>query len=108
LYNTFHIKGRFENITVTEVSHQKSTEEHHSWTNCESLGVSGHIQQFYNSSCFGGLWEASIQSMKYHLRKTFGNKSVISDEFLKLPSQTEACRNSQPRTVHSSKPHDLN
>jgi len=62
----------------------------------------------YNSFCFGGLWEASIQSVKYHLRKTFGDKTVTSVEFLTLLSQTEACRNSQPLTVYSSKPHDLN
>jgi hypothetical protein len=62
----------------------------------------------YNSFFFGGFWEASIQSMKYHLRKTFGDKTVTSDELLTLPSQTEACQNSQPLTAHSSKPHDLN
>jgi len=65
------------------------------------------IYKFYNSFFFGGLWEASIQSTKYHLRKTFGDKTVTYDE-LDTSSQTEACQNSQPLTVHSSKPHDLN
>jgi hypothetical protein len=45
--------------------------------------------------------------MKYHLRKTFGDKTVTSVELLTFLSQTEACWNSQPLTVHSSKPHDL-
>jgi hypothetical protein len=56
---------------------------------------------------FGDLWEASIRSMKYHLRRKLGNKTVTSDELFALLSQTEACLHPQPLTVHSSNTHDL-
>ncbi|KAH8345361.1 hypothetical protein KR059_002277, partial [Drosophila kikkawai] len=44
---------------------------------------------------FGGIWEAGVNSIKYHLRRLIGDSSLTYEE-MSLLCQIEACLNSRP------------
>ncbi|XP_024875376.1 uncharacterized protein LOC112456846, partial [Temnothorax curvispinosus] len=56
---------------------------------------------------FGGLWEAGVKSVKYHLRSVLGEHKLTFEEMATLLSQVEACLNSQPLYALSNDPSDL-
>ena len=56
---------------------------------------------------FGGLWEAGIKSVKYHLRRIVGNTLLSFEELETVLSRIEACLNSRPLTHLSADPNDL-
>ena len=58
-------------------------------------------------SHFGGLWEAGVKSVKYHLRRVVGSVSLTFEEMSTVLCQIEACLNSRPLTPMSSDPSDL-
>ncbi|XP_071042571.1 uncharacterized protein [Parasteatoda tepidariorum] len=55
----------------------------------------------------GGIWEAGVKSVKYHLRRILGHTILSYEEFYTLLVQIEACLNSRPITPISSDPNDL-
>jgi hypothetical protein len=54
---------------------------------------------------FGGLWEAAVKSMKYHLRRTLGASIATYEELSTLLTEVEACLNSRPLCALSNDPH---
>ncbi|XP_065354790.1 uncharacterized protein LOC135949223 [Calliphora vicina] len=45
---------------------------------------------------FGGIWEAGVKSVKFHLNRTLGMSSVTYEELNTLLCQIECCLNSRP------------
>ncbi|GFV07315.1 integrase catalytic domain-containing protein [Trichonephila clavipes] len=57
---------------------------------------------------FGGLWEASVKSIKYHLRTVVRGSNLTYEEFLTVCIQIEGILNSRPLCPFSSNSDDLN
>ncbi|XP_011684315.1 PREDICTED: uncharacterized protein LOC105447806 [Wasmannia auropunctata] len=55
---------------------------------------------------FGGLWEAAVKSVKHHLRRVIGDKTLTFEEMTTFLSQVEAILNSRPLCALSDDPED--
>lgn len=55
----------------------------------------------------GGLWEAAVKSLKYHLKRVVGEQKLTYEEYITLLSQLEACLNSRPLCPLTEDPDDL-
>jgi len=76
---------------------------------CDQTTDAG-TQWFFNppaSPHFGGLWEAGVKSLKYHLRRIMGNQRLTFEELTTIVTQIEAILNSRPLCPVSSDPEDL-
>ena len=56
---------------------------------------------------FGGIWEAGVKSMKYHLKRVMGNSIFDYEEMLTILVQIESVLNSRPLCPSSADPSDL-
>ena len=56
---------------------------------------------------FGGLWEAGVKSMKYHLKRVVGEATLTYEELSTLVYQIESCLNSRPLTPLSNDVNEL-
>lgn len=56
----------------------------------------------------GGLWEAAVKSLKYHLKRVIGEQKLTYEELTTILTQIEACLNSRPLCTISEDPEDLN
>ncbi|GFU57372.1 integrase catalytic domain-containing protein [Trichonephila clavipes] len=59
-----------------------------------------------SSPHFGGLWEASVKSMKTHMKRAIGSQVLTYEEFSTYLAEIEACLNSRPLVPVSSDPED--
>lgn len=57
---------------------------------------------------FGGLWEAGVKSVKYHLVRIIGKASLTYEELNTTICRIEGCLNSRPISPLSSDPSDQN
>lgn len=57
---------------------------------------------------FGGIWEAGVKSVKFHLKRQFGNHIFNYEELATALCQIEACLNSRPLCPMTNDPDDLN
>lgn len=57
---------------------------------------------------FGGLWEAGIKSVKFHLKRVVGESLLTYEDFYTVLTQIESILNSRPLCPLSSDPEDLN
>ncbi|KMQ87772.1 hypothetical protein RF55_12859 [Lasius niger] len=55
---------------------------------------------------FGGLWEAAVKAMKFHLKRVAGTASLLCDELQTILTQIEAVLNSRPLIPLSNNPND--
>lgn len=55
----------------------------------------------------GGIWEAAVKSMKYHLKRVIGEQKLTYEEFSTLLTQVEACLNSRPLIALTEDTDDL-
>jgi hypothetical protein len=55
----------------------------------------------------GGIWEAGVKSIKFHLRRVVGNAKLTFEELYTLLCQVEAVLNSQPLCPLSNSPDNL-
>jgi hypothetical protein len=72
----------------------------------DAEGISWHFIPA-RSPHFGGLWEAGVKSIKYHLRRVIGEQLMTYEDFSTLLAQVEAILNSRPLTCLSSDPNDF-
>ena len=55
---------------------------------------------------FGSLWEASVKSFKFHLKRVVNETKLTFEEFYTVTSSIEACLNSRPLSAMSSSEED--
>ncbi|XP_050301507.1 uncharacterized protein LOC126739751 [Anthonomus grandis grandis] len=60
-----------------------------------------------NSPHFGGIWEAGVKSLKYHVKRTIGEHKLFFYDFQTLLIRIEAVLNSRPLTPLTTDPDDL-
>ncbi|XP_058983975.1 uncharacterized protein LOC131804796 [Musca domestica] len=56
---------------------------------------------------FGGLWEAGVKSVKYHLKRITNDRNLTFEELTTLLCQIESCLNSRPLCPLSNDPSDF-
>lgn len=64
-------------------------------TDITSMGINWH----FNAPAWpnaGGLWEAAVKGVKFHLKRILGEQKLTYEEFITLLHQIEACLNSRP------------
>lgn len=56
---------------------------------------------------FGGIWEAGVKSVKFHLKRILGNAYFVYEELYTFLTQIEAVLNSRPLCPLSNDPDDM-
>ena len=55
----------------------------------------------------GGMWEACVRSLKYHLNRILGTTTFTFEELPTILTRIEACLNSRPLCPLSENPEDF-
>lgn len=75
-------------------------------TFCNNSSITWHFIP-PQSPHFGGLWEAVVKVVKYHLTRTLASAKLKYDEMYTVLVQIEACLKSRPLIPLSDDPSDL-
>lgn len=75
-------------------------------TTLANEGIIWHFTPPYAPN-FGGIWEASVKNVKYHLKRVLCNSSLTFEGFLTVLVGIEGILNSRPLTPMSPNPTDL-
>lgn len=85
----------------------------HLRSNCDEIvselsseGITWHFMP-PRAPNFGGLWEAGVKSVKFHLKRVIGNTSLTYEDLSTVLTQIEGVLNSRPLSPLSSDPQDL-
>ncbi|KAJ8720880.1 hypothetical protein PYW08_006345 [Mythimna loreyi] len=68
------------------------------------------IQWHFNAPSWpsaGGLWEAAVKSLKYHIKRVVCEQKLTYEEYSTLLAQLEACLNTRPLCAISEDPEDI-
>ncbi|XP_013145931.1 PREDICTED: uncharacterized protein LOC106109047, partial [Papilio polytes] len=84
----------------------KSTIDEHFYTEITNMEIEWHFNAPSWPSA-GGLWEAAVKSLKYHLRRVIGEQRLTYEEFSTILAQLEGCLNSRPLCALSEDPNDI-
>ncbi|XP_066589589.1 uncharacterized protein [Prorops nasuta] len=71
-----------------------------------SIGINWHFIPAY-SPHMGGLWEAGVKSVKFHLKRIASTANLTYEEFYTLLTQIESLLNSRPLSPLSTDPNDF-
>lgn len=73
---------------------------------CATRGITWHFIP-PRSPHFGGIWEAGVKSLKYHMKRIIGETRLTTEEMNTFLAQTEAILNSRPLSAMSEDPSDM-
>lgn len=71
------------------------------------IGIEWHLIPPYSPN-FGGLWEAGVKSVKFHLKRILKNVTLTFEEMHTLFVQNDSTLNIRPLTRLSNDPDELN
>ncbi|XP_065072517.1 uncharacterized protein LOC135696908 [Ochlerotatus camptorhynchus] len=73
---------------------------------CSVKGITWHFIP-PRSPHFGGIWEAGVKSLKYHMKRVVGETRLTTEEMNTFLARTEAILNSRPLFAMSEDPSDM-
>lgn len=104
--NGTYFKGA--NNVLKELYHMQNSTDHQNAVNnfCNEERISFHFIPSY-SPVFGGLWEAGIKSIKYHVKRVVSDTVLTYEELYTVLVQIESILNSRPLTPMSRDENDM-
>lgn len=102
---------RSDNATLHVGADRELREVMQLWNSREMQGeiVKRNITWIFNAPYAphqGGLWEATVKSMKYHLKRVIDERALTYEEYYTVLTRIEAVLNSRPLTALTDDPTD--
>ncbi|XP_063839096.1 uncharacterized protein LOC135088143 [Ostrinia nubilalis] len=94
------------NILQQELAQLQSSFNQEFMTEVANMGIEWHFNAPSWPSA-GGLWEAAVKSLKYHMKRVIGEQKLTFEEFTTILTQLEGCLNSRPLCPLTEDPDEL-